>query len=236
MNTPGEGAGALRGLSTARSRGLPGGPLQLGVGAGFMWGELDFTNDLNDQTGGWLQAAPRGSRSMHGTMSTATMPRCVCRFLAKATGFLLLMCSSFRSRVVTASIARPPIPTVPKYSVRWLPFNDELAFRATYSESFVAPTLFDLFGPISSGFTPSFSIQPYNASGNPVGPPTGPRQFRSPAVPTRTLIRPNPATGLRAWCGHRKPSKASRSRRTGSISMSEESDQHDPGHHHRERR
>ena len=46
-------------------------------------------------------------------------------------------------------------PTVPKASLRWLPFNDELLIRATYAKSFSAPTLYSLFGPASSGSSPS---------------------------------------------------------------------------------
>ncbi len=44
-------------------------------------------------------------------------------------------------------------PTVPKVSLRWFPVNDELAVRASYSESFSAASLFSLFGPSGVGFT-----------------------------------------------------------------------------------
>ncbi len=61
-------------------------------------------------------------------------------------------------------------PTVPKLSMRYLPFNDEFAIRATYSKSFAAPTLFSLFGPAGSGSTPSLSgLTAYNAAGQPIG-------------------------------------------------------------------
>jgi iron complex outermembrane receptor protein len=50
-------------------------------------------------------------------------------------------------------------PTVPKFTLRWLPFNDELAFRGTYSESFAAPTLFQLFGPGGIGSTSSLQLE-----------------------------------------------------------------------------
>jgi hypothetical protein len=43
--------------------------------------------------------------------------------------------------------------SVPKYGLRWRPFNDELTLRSTYSEAFAAPTLFALFGPTTQGFT-----------------------------------------------------------------------------------
>lgn len=50
-------------------------------------------------------------------------------------------------------------PTVPKYMVRFLPFDNQFALRATYSESFAAPTLFQLFGPGGIGFTSPLSLQ-----------------------------------------------------------------------------
>jgi len=40
--------------------------------------------------------------------------------------------------------------TVPKFSLSWHPFGDELLLRATYSQSFVAPTLYQMFGPTQS--------------------------------------------------------------------------------------
>lgn len=48
---------------------------------------------------------------------------------------------------------------VPKYGVRWRPFGDELTVRGTYSEAFVAPSLFALFGPTTEGSTPAGVIQ-----------------------------------------------------------------------------
>ncbi|MDI1251497.1 MAG: TonB-dependent receptor [Lacunisphaera sp.] len=49
-------------------------------------------------------------------------------------------------------------PLVPKFSLRWLPVDDQFAVRATYSKSFSAPTLFNLFGPGGIGFTDSLSL------------------------------------------------------------------------------
>ena len=61
-------------------------------------------------------------------------------------------------------------PTVPKVSLRWLPVDDQFAFRSTYSKSFAAPTLFSLFGPTNSGATPSLvGITAYNAAGVAIG-------------------------------------------------------------------
>lgn len=160
---------------------LPGGPLQMGFGAGFMWDELDFTNDLNDQTGGWLQATPRlpfnARQNVDGYYAEVRVP---IFGAGQRVPFAHVLELTVAGRYSIYSATSDP--TVPKYSVRWLPFNDELAFRATYSESFVAPTLYDLYGPISQGFTASFSVQRYDASGNPLtgaNALTGPRQYRS---------------------------------------------------------
>jgi iron complex outermembrane receptor protein len=50
-------------------------------------------------------------------------------------------------------------PTVPKFTLRWLPVNDEVAFHATYGKSFSAPTLFQLFGPGGMGYTDNLSLE-----------------------------------------------------------------------------
>lgn len=46
---------------------------------------------------------------------------------------------------------------VPKVTLRYQPFQD-LTIRSTYSNSFVAPTLYQLFGPQSQGFSNSVSL------------------------------------------------------------------------------
>ncbi len=69
-------------------------------------------------------------------------------------------------------------PTVPKFTLRWQPFDDTFAVRASYSESFTAPTLYELFGPTGAGFTSSQQVQRYDASGNPLGTSTANVQFR----------------------------------------------------------
>ncbi|HVZ66176.1 MAG TPA: TonB-dependent receptor [Lacunisphaera sp.] len=61
-------------------------------------------------------------------------------------------------------------PTVPKISLRWLPFDDQFAIRSTFSKSFSAPILYSLFGPTSSGATPSLGgLTAYDGSGNAIG-------------------------------------------------------------------
>ena len=44
-------------------------------------------------------------------------------------------------------------PLVPKAMLRWMPFDDQFVIRATYSESFSAPSLYSLFGASTVGFS-----------------------------------------------------------------------------------
>lgn len=52
------------------------------------------------------------------------------------------------------------------------------AIRGSYSESFTAPTLYELFGPTGAGFTSGQVIQRYDTAGNPLGISTSSVQFR----------------------------------------------------------
>jgi iron complex outermembrane receptor protein len=173
---------------------LPGGPVQLGVGAAFSWEELDFTNDRYDQTGGWLQATPRLPFNARLNTDSFFAEARIPIFSEKNAkrGFHTLELSIAARHDIYSTTEDP---TVPKYSVRWLPFNDELAFRGTYSESFVAPSLYELYGPTAVGFTPSLNIVRYDSSGNSLGVTSGSRQYRSR---TETNARLAPARS-RNW-------------------------------------
>ncbi|MEO5959097.1 MAG: hypothetical protein ABIZ49_08015, partial [Opitutaceae bacterium] len=46
--------------------------------------------------------------------------------------------------------------TTPKVGVRWLPFDDSFVVRGTYAKGFIAPSIFDLFGP-AAGNSPTFT-------------------------------------------------------------------------------
>ncbi|MEY2880092.1 MAG: hypothetical protein RLZZ15_2472, partial [Verrucomicrobiota bacterium] len=141
---------------------VPAGDVKVGLGASYVWEVLDFVNDRNDQTGNWLQATPR--QPFHARLNVDS-------YFAEA---LIPLVSEKNSvpgiRTLELTIAgrydkysNTEDPTVPKYALRYLPFNDELMFRGTYSESFSSPTLYDLYGPLSVGFTSSISINRYNS-------------------------------------------------------------------------
>jgi iron complex outermembrane recepter protein len=165
---------------------LPAGPIELGIGANFTWEVLDFTNDRLDQTGGWLGATPRqpfhAQQNVDGYFAEVRVPIFSERNSIPGAHVLELTVATRYDRYSTTSD-----PTVPKYSLRWMPFSNEFALRGTYSESFVAPKLYELYGPLSVGFTSSFNIIRYDASGNSLGVNTGNRQYRSQTGSNRNL-------------------------------------------------
>jgi len=87
-------------------------------------------------------------------------------------------------------------PTVPKYTLRWQPFDDQLTLRSTFSESFKAPTLNNLFGPIDIGFTSTLSVARYDSSGNALGTSvSGQANYRSGSNPS---LRPETSQNFTA--------------------------------------
>lgn len=157
---------------------LPAGPVQVGFGAETRWEHLKFDNDRYDQTGQWLQATPRQPFSARsntdGLFAEVRVP--IFDKSNAVPGFHMLEVSVAGRKDIYSKTADP---FVPKYTIRWLPFNDEFAVRGTYSESFSAPTLYDLLGPIAQGFTAGINITRYDTSGTSLGVTTGSRQYRS---------------------------------------------------------
>lgn len=74
-------------------------------------------------------------------------------------------------------------PTVPKFTLRVQPFDDQLTARATYGESFNAPTLYRLFGPSDVGFSPEVNLLPAGAANTPGNYVSGQSQARFASNP-----------------------------------------------------
>jgi iron complex outermembrane recepter protein len=157
---------------------LPAGPVQLAGGVQFLSDSLSYSPDRNTATGGWLQATPTqafdASRSNEGYYVEVRVP--VFSDLNSLPGLYALELSA-AARKVHYERSREN-PTVPKFTLRWQPFGDTFAVRASYSESFTAPTLYELFGPTGAGFTSSQQVARYDANGNALGTQTSFVQFR----------------------------------------------------------
>lgn len=133
-------------------------------------GELGFAAGVESRTEKLTQTADRGSQSATFTWDSATTldPFSADRdvnamfanvripLLGDSSGKGMLLETELAVR--TEKYSDTDDPTVPKYMLRYLPFDDQFALRATYSESFAAPTLFQLFGPGGIGFTSALSL------------------------------------------------------------------------------
>ena len=66
---------------------------------------------------------------------------------------------------------------VPKFGMRWQPFDESLTLRSTWGEGFLQPTLFQLFGSSSSGFGGAQGDTPVTVNTNPSLQPEDSRNF-----------------------------------------------------------
>jgi iron complex outermembrane receptor protein len=139
---------------------LPGGPVDMALGGEIrrenLSGIADPLSVIDPVTGalGWSGATTfypfNASRQVKSEFAEVRLP------LAKdlPAAHLLEVTGAVRHEAYSDTSS----PTVPKISFRYLPVNDELAFRGTYSKSFSAPQLYSLFGPGGIGFTSPFTL------------------------------------------------------------------------------
>lgn len=143
---------------------LPAGELGIAVGAEQRTEKMTQTADRGSQgaTFSWDTATTldpfSADRDISAVFANVRIP-----LLGSTSGNSMLL--EFEAAVRHEKYSDTDDPTVPKFALRYLPFNDEFALRATYSESFAAPTLFQLFGPGGIGFTSSLNLQ--RAGGGP---------------------------------------------------------------------
>jgi iron complex outermembrane recepter protein len=170
---------------------LPAGAVKLAVGVTTTREKLAYSSDRNTATGGWLQATPTlpfsASQENQGYYAEVRVP--VFSEANAITGFQALELSLAARRVDYDSADDKP--TIPKFTLRWQPFGDTFAVRGSYSESFTAPTLYELFGPTGAGFTSSQQVPRFNADGSPRGVNTSSVQFRQS---TRSSTDLDPST------------------------------------------
>jgi iron complex outermembrane receptor protein len=157
---------------------LPAGAVMLAVGADTREEQLSFTNDRNSREGLWLQATPtspfKNKMQSQGYYAEMRVPVFSPDF--NAPGFYALdLTLAGRQEVYTTT----DDPFVPKFGFRWQPFGETFAVRGSYSESFTAPSLYELYGPIGRGFTSSTRLQRYDSNGNPTGVLDTATQYRS---------------------------------------------------------
>lgn len=144
---------------------LPHGGLGFAFGGDFRHEQLDQFPDPYGFTGDLIGSSPnaitRGQRKIGGIFAEARIP---------ALPNLEVSLSARHERFLTSDRTT----TVPKIGVRWMPLKDELVLRASYSEGFREPSLYELYSTPTSGLSPirdprngSFeSEQPVTVAGN----------------------------------------------------------------------
>ncbi len=138
---------------------LPGGPIGFAVGGDRRNETLIGRPDANTAAGLWTGATSfqrfNRERDVDAAFAEVKVP---------LTGhdwklpFAHALDLSVAYRTEDYSDLQDSRSTVPKYTLRWLPFDEQLALRYTYSEAFSAPTLFSLYGPATLGSTNQTAI------------------------------------------------------------------------------
>ncbi len=149
---------------------LPGGELGFAAGVEYRTESLDQTADRNSQaaTFGWDSATTldpfKKARNVKSAFAEVRIP--VFGGSQNQSGAHLLELTAAGRKEIYSDTDDP---LVPKFSVRWLPVDDQFAIRGTYSKSFAAPTLFNLFGPGGVGFTGSLNLTRFGGGPNITG-------------------------------------------------------------------
>lgn len=139
---------------------LPAGPLQFAIGGGFYTESLTIDYDGLTKMGkliGFNQAfpTPPGHRDAWAGYVETRIP--ITSEEKNVTGLYSLTLTA-AGRVEEFSPGGNS--AVPKVGLRWQPIDKELTVRATYSKSFLAPNVWELFG------APVVSYDVVNAGGN----------------------------------------------------------------------
>jgi len=152
---------------TGKAFDLPAGSLDLALGGEIRKESLSGNADplsIPDQFGniGWNGATSTSpfsaSRKVDSVFAEVRIP-----ILKDAPGAHLLELSG---AIRHEKYSDTDDPTVPKVTVRYLPIDDQFAIRGSYSKSFSAPNLYNLFGPAAIGFTSPFTLTPFDNSGD----------------------------------------------------------------------
>lgn len=158
---------------------LPGGSVGFAVGAEYRVESLKQTSDVYSQanTFGWESATTLdpfdSSRTVSSIFGELRIP-----LVGKSQNIPGVYSLELDAAGRFEKYSDTDDPSVPKVSLSWRPFNEEFLLRGTFSKSFSAPTLFNLFGPGGIGFTDSLALDKLGG-----GSITGQAQSRSGSNP-----------------------------------------------------
>jgi iron complex outermembrane receptor protein len=167
------GTATMNGISTLSDlnfilRGTPAhlasGDVGVALGATYTRETLDATADLNTEDRGWVNSPSilpidksRETGSFFGEVEVPIIGKG-----NKVPGVNLLnldvagRVDEYGGTVGTSK--------VPKVSLKYEPVDDQFSFRASAGKSFIAPQMYDLYGPINIGSSNSINYYPLNST------------------------------------------------------------------------
>jgi len=134
---------------------LPAGDIQFAVGGEFRREGLSSTADINSlpTSFNWASGTEisplTASRNIWGEFAQLVVP--IVSPSMKVPFIYSLSTDDAVRHEEYAVVSKKP--TVPLVALRYQPFNDELTLRGSYTQSFISPSLYQLYGPSNVGFT-----------------------------------------------------------------------------------
>lgn len=144
---------------------LPAGDLEAAIGGEFRRESLSANADYNSLAAsfGWESGTTISplttARTIWGEFAQVTIP-IVSPAMKIPFVYSLSSDDAVRHEQYQNVVKRP---TDPLLAIRYQPFDDQLTLRGSYTKSFIAPSLFELYGPASVGFSNDLTnFQQYN--------------------------------------------------------------------------
>ena len=132
---------------------IPGGPVGVAAGVEYFAEGFKYQDSLEDFVGSVPTPASNHGRNVFGAFAEVRIPIVGSQ---QNVPFVYNFELDFSGRYDKYEGISGD-SKVPKVMARYQPIKD-VTVRATYSNSFIAPDLFQLFGPTSTGFTPSITL------------------------------------------------------------------------------
>ncbi len=139
-------------IVNARMLDLPGGKVGWAVGGLFRWEDLQTTYDVLTQNGQAVGLPaygnfPGGRRNSSAAFIEASIP-----ILSPEMGIPWARSLEISAAGRLEHLDPGGDTAIPKVGLRWEPIGKNLVLRSTYSEGFIAPTLYDLYGAPSESY------------------------------------------------------------------------------------
>jgi iron complex outermembrane receptor protein len=139
---------------------LPAGPLNMAVGGMYERESLSANPDLNTATNGWVDSPTvlpfDSSRSVEALYAEFEFP--ILSRAPWAHSLTLDVAGRYEDYSGIGS------SKVPKVDIKYQPWGDDFTVRASAGKSFIAPTLYALYGPVTQGSSDSITYNGANGS------------------------------------------------------------------------